>query len=68
MNRLLLWLGLPHHYRSTGCLHGGRNHDALPHRYCRGEDGINGRKKPASCKWCGTECRCRCHRKRDKNA
>lgn len=58
MNRLLLWLGFPHRYRSTGCLHGGEGHD-----YCAAPSGAAGTKQPARCKWCAAPCRCRCHRR-----
>ena len=49
------WLGLPHWYLSTGCLHG-------EHTYCQADSGLGGAKRPASCKWCRAGCRCRCHR------
>lgn len=53
------WLGLPHWYLSTGCLHGGTGH-----AYCQGRSGAAGAKTPAVCKFCGARCRCRCHRTR----
>lgn len=43
-----------HHYLSTGCLHGN-------HGYCQGMTGMNGAKRPASCKFCGAPCQCPCH-------
>lgn len=58
-HRLMLWLGLPHWYLSTGCLHGGPGH-----AYCSGLTGTLGRKSPARCKFCQARCRCRCHRSR----
>lgn len=57
MTRLWLWLGLPHWYVSTGCLHGGAGH-----AYCQAPTGRVGAKEPARCKHCGARCRCRCHR------
>lgn len=57
VNRVLLWLGLPHRYLSTGCLHGGDGH-----AYCGSPSGRAGAKAPARCKFCQVACRCRCHR------
>jgi hypothetical protein len=57
VNRLWLWLGLPHRYLSTGCLHGGDGH-----AYCQAPTGRVGAKTPATCKHCGAVCRCRCHK------
>lgn len=48
------WLGC-HVYLSTSCLHG-------EHSYCRSNTGLAGAKRPASCKFCGAMCVCRCHR------
>jgi hypothetical protein len=56
VNRLMLWLGLPHRYLSTGCLHGD-------HAYCQAKAGRAGGKLPGVCKFCAAPCRCRCHRK-----
>lgn len=58
VNRVWLWLGLPHWYLSTGCLHGGDGHT-----YCQNVNGRAGAKTPATCKHCGARCRCRCHRR-----
>jgi len=44
-----------HVYLSTGCLHGD-------HDYCKNMTGLNGAKRPASCKKCGAKCICSCHR------
>jgi hypothetical protein len=54
---LARWLGLPHWYLSTGCLHGD-------HAYCQRDTGQAGAKRPARCKFCGARCRCLCHRKK----
>lgn len=62
INRLMLWLGLPHWYLSTGCLHGGRDLTADGHRHCQSSSGAGGFKRPGTCKFCGVNCRCRCHR------
>lgn len=43
-----------HVYLSTGCLHGD-------HDYCQSMTGLNGAKRPASCKKCGAKCICGCH-------
>lgn len=43
----------PHGYLSTACLHGW-------HDYCRAPVGIEGPKKPATCKWCDARCVCPC--------
>ncbi len=43
-----------HIYLSTGCLHGD-------HAYCQSMTGLNGAKRPASCKKCGAGCICPCH-------
>ncbi|MCX4809025.1 hypothetical protein OG601_47170 [Streptomyces sp. NBC_01239] len=43
-----------HIYLSTGCLHGD-------HAYCQSMTGLNGAKRPASCKKCGAACICPCH-------
>lgn len=64
IHRLMLWLGLPHWYLSTGCLHGGRDHTQPGHTYCRSDTGLAGAKRPGTCKFCGAKCRCRCHRER----
>lgn len=61
MNRILLWLGLPHRYLSTGCLHGD-------HDYCAARSGRAGAKHPQRCKFCSARCRCRCHRRRGGTA
>lgn len=45
----------PHHYLSTGCLHG-------EHDYCQGKTGMAGAKMPAKCKFCDARCECGCHR------
>ncbi|MFC8447610.1 hypothetical protein [Kitasatospora sp. NPDC057223] len=45
----------PHHYLSTGCLHG-------EHAYCQGKTGQAGTKVPAQCKFCPAPCQCDCHR------
>ena len=44
----------PHIYLSTGCYHGD-------HAYCQNMTGLNGAKRPASCKKCGARCICPCH-------
>lgn len=44
----------PHIYLSTGCYHGD-------HAYCQAMTGLNGAKRPASCKKCGAHCICDCH-------
>ncbi len=44
----------PHVYLSTGCWHGD-------HAYCQSMTGLNGAKRPASCKKCGARCICPCH-------
>lgn len=44
----------PHHYLSTGCLHGR-------HAYCQGKTGQAGAKVPARCKFCPATCSCDCH-------
>lgn len=46
---------MDHEYLSTACLHG-------EHSYCKGEQGMMGKKKPAECKFCGSHCICQCHR------
>lgn len=43
-----------HVYLSTGCRHGD-------HAYCKNMTGMNGAKRPASCKHCGARCICPCH-------
>lgn len=43
-----------HRYLSTGCLHGD-------HAYCKNMTGLNGAKRPGSCKHCGARCICGCH-------
>lgn len=43
-----------HAYLSTGCYHGD-------HTYCQSMTGLNGAKRPASCKFCQASCRCGCH-------
>lgn len=53
----------PHHYLSTGCLHGDH---VLPdgrtgHQYCQSDTGKAGAKQPAQCKFCGAPCECTCH-------
>lgn len=50
-----MWLGFPHRYLSTGCLHGD-------HDYCSARSGAAGAKEPQKCKFCPARCRCRCHR------
>lgn len=55
LHRFWMWLGLPHWYLSTGCLH-------QDHAYCAGMTGLAGVKRPARCKFCDVPCRCRCHR------
>ncbi|MGW0837504.1 hypothetical protein [Streptomyces prunicolor] len=57
VDRLRTALGQPdgeHTYLSTGCLHGD-------HDYCKSMTGLNGAKRPASCKKCGAACICGCH-------
>jgi hypothetical protein len=44
----------PHVYLSTGCYH-------KDHAYCQSMTGLNGAKRPASCKKCGARCICPCH-------
>jgi hypothetical protein len=44
-----------HVYLSTGCFHGD-------HDYCKNMTGLNGAKRPASCKKCGAKCICGCHK------
>lgn len=53
--KIVMWGG-EHHYLSTGCLHGGQGHT-----HCAAMVGVNGAKRPATCKWCLAPCRCRCH-------
>jgi len=48
------WLAYWSHYYSTSCLHGD-------HKYCEAMTGYQGQKRPARCKFCDAECRCRCH-------
>jgi hypothetical protein len=43
-----------HVYLSTGCHHG-------EHTYCKSMTGMNGAKRPASCKFCAVPCICLCH-------
>lgn len=43
-----------HRYLSTACLHGD-------HIYCTMDQGMNGAKKPATCKFCDARCVCACH-------
>ena len=43
-----------HVYLSTGCIHGD-------HDYCKSMTGLNGAKRPESCKGCGSRCICVCH-------
>jgi hypothetical protein len=43
-----------HRYLSTGCYHGD-------HAYCQSMTGLNGAKRPASCKFCQAACQCECH-------
>lgn len=43
-----------HIYLSTGCWHGD-------HAYCQAMTGLNGAKRPASCKKRGARCICLCH-------
>lgn len=43
-----------HTYLSTGCHHGD-------HAYCQAMTGLNGAKRPGSCKHCGAKCQCPCH-------
>lgn len=61
LHRFWLWLGLPHWYVSTACLH-GKVGQFDGHAYCQSNTGSNGQKVPASCKFCEAPCRCRCHR------
>ena len=51
----------PHVYLSTGCWHGD-------HAYCQAMTGLNGAKRPASCKKCGAKCICPCHRQAEPPA
>lgn len=51
----------PHVYLSTGCLHGD-------HAYCQSMTGLNGAKRPASCKKCGAKCICPCHQAEEPTA
>lgn len=44
-----------HDYLSTACLH-------EQHLYCQSTVGSVGPKIPAVCKFCGTKCRCECHK------
>lgn len=44
----------PHIYLSTGCYHGD-------HTYCQAMTGLNGAKRPGSCKFCHAACQCPCH-------
>lgn len=62
MTWFLLWLGLPHWYVSTGCLH----NTPEGHYYCANPvSTLTGRtKKSAECKHCRAPCRCRCHRRK----
>lgn len=43
-----------HVYLSTGCYHND-------HAYCQAMTGLNGAKRPASCKFCHAACQCPCH-------
>lgn len=43
-----------HRYLSTACLHG-------EHVYCASDQGQQGPKKPATCKFCEARCSCVCH-------
>ncbi len=43
-----------HRYLSTACLHGR-------HDYCASMTGLQGAKRPATCKWCDARCICACH-------
>jgi hypothetical protein len=52
-----------HVYLSTGCYHDDL---VLPdgrtgHQYCEDMTGLNGAKRPASCKHCGAKCQCPHH-------
>lgn len=44
-----------HDYLSTACLHDR-------HDYCKSNFGAVGLKVAAVCKFCGTKCRCDCHK------
>lgn len=57
LHRFARWLGLPHWYVSTGCLHGGTGH-----AYCQSNTGSSGTKRAGRCKFCDARCRCSCHR------
>lgn len=43
-----------HVYFSTGCLHND-------HEYCKSMTGLNGAKRPGTCKTCRAQCICPCH-------
>jgi hypothetical protein len=43
-----------HVYLSTACLHG-------VHEHCQAMVGVNGEKRPATCKFCEAHCVCPCH-------
>lgn len=44
-----------HIYLSTGCRH-------RDHAYCKNMTGLNGAKRPGSCKHCAAPCICPCHK------
>lgn len=58
LTRLAHRLGT-HTYLSTGCLHGD-------HAYCQNMTGLNGAKRPQSCKICRARCVCHCHQPASK--
>lgn len=55
-----------HDYLSTACLHAQREPGASAanelHDYCKSTVGSVGLKVPSVCKFCGTKCRCECHK------
>jgi len=50
-----------HVYLSTGCLHS-------KHDYCAAMTGMQGAKRPATCKFCRSQCVCPCHIEETPNA
>lgn len=61
-----------HTYLSTSCLHATEPGREELHTYCQSTTGSNGTtewaKAPASCKFCGAPCTCRCHTTQDTQA
>lgn len=51
-----------HVYLSTSCLHGLWDEDYRLHQRCQSNQGADGPKRPAECKFCPAPCLCPCHR------